>query len=211
MYLAELSRRGHAGRLLGVDLSPGMLHAAAAVAPDAAPIVADATRLPLADAAADVVLAPHMLYHVPDPAAAVREFRRVTRPSGQALVVLNADDHLAELRELVTGTAAELDDLGWWGLTADQIGAEYRTYLLMTLDAGAELLGRVFGTVVRHEFVAELVLPGPQPVAGYVASMRATQAMPDSAGFVAAVTGRIPFGPDGTFRVRTHPGLLICS
>ncbi len=68
----------------------------------------------------------------------------------------------------------------------------------------------MFGSVQRHDFDAELVLPGVAPVAGYVASMRSTRAMPDPAGFVAATCTRIPFGPDGTFRVRTQSGPLFC-
>jgi len=204
IYLAGLAGRGHAGRVLGIDLSPGMLATAKAAAPRASLAVGDAAALPLADAVADVTLAPHMLYHVPDPRAAVAELRRVTRPDGQLLVVLNGPDHLAELRELMLVTAAAA------GHPTAEIVAEYAaSYDVVTLDAGAELLAQVFSSVQRHDFTAELLLADAQPVAGYVASMRA-QAMPDPDGFTQAVCAGIPFGPDGTFRVRTHCGLLIC-
>ncbi len=53
-------------------------------APPAGLTVADAARLPLADGVADVTLAAHMLYHVPDRRAAAAELRRVTRPGGRA-------------------------------------------------------------------------------------------------------------------------------
>src|SRR6266481_8185883 len=66
-YLAELVRRGHARPLVGADLSAGMLIVARAVAPAAWMIRADAAAVPLTDAATDLTLAPHMLYHVPDP------------------------------------------------------------------------------------------------------------------------------------------------
>jgi SAM-dependent methyltransferase len=203
-YLAALELRGHAGRLLGVDLSPGMLGITRAIAPRAAVTVADAQRLPLADRAADVTLAPHMLYHVPDRAAAVAEFRRVTRPGGHVLVVLNGTDHLAEFGDLAAETAAAL------GLRDPGIRAEYKTDLAMTLDAGYQLLAPVFDAVERHDFRAQLVLPSAEPAARYLSSMRATQAMPDPAAFTAAAVARIPFGADGTFRVATHCGLLIC-
>lgn len=204
IYLAGLARRGHRGPTLGVDLSPGMLGAARRGAPGAELTVGDAAALPLADQVADVVLAPHMLYHVPDPAAAAAEFRRVTRPGGQLLVVLNGNDHLTELRELITSTAAtpEFPDAA--------LSDIYDTYRVMTLDVGAELLSGVFTSVRRHDFIGELRLPGVEPVASYVASMRA-HVVPDPAAFVAAITRRVPFGPDGIFRVRTHAGLLICQ
>jgi SAM-dependent methyltransferase len=203
-YLAGLSRREHAGSMLGVDLSPGMLAAARDAAPGASLLVGDAAALPLADSVADVTLAPHMLNHVPDRLAAAREFRRVTRPGGAALVVLNGVDHLAELQDLVVGAAT--DD--WWGLSAEEVGADYR---LLTLDAGEDLLSQVFGSVERHDLEAELVLPELEPVTAYVASMRVTQAMSDPAGFADAVTARVSLGRDGTFRVRTHLGVLLCS
>jgi ubiquinone/menaquinone biosynthesis C-methylase UbiE len=204
IYLAGLARRGHAGRVLGVDLSPGMLTATRAAAPTAGLAAGDAAALPLADGTADLTLAPHMLYHVPDRRAAVAEFRRVTRPGGQLLVVLNGTDHLAELRELMVATAASA------GQPVAGIIAEYEaSYREMTLDAGAELLAEIFTSVQRHDFTAELLLTDAEPVAEYVASMRA-HAMPDPQGFTQAVCARIPFGPDGAFRVRTHCGLLAC-
>jgi hypothetical protein len=120
------------------------------------------------------------------------------------LVVLNGDDHLTELRELITSTATAGE------FPAEALAAVHDTYRVMTLDVGAELLSGVFPSVRRHDFIGELRLPGVEPVVSYVASMRA-HTVPDPAGFVAAVTGRVPFGPDGVFRVRTHSGLLICQ
>ncbi|HEY2507115.1 MAG TPA: class I SAM-dependent methyltransferase [Streptosporangiaceae bacterium] len=205
IYLAGLARSGHAGRVLGADLSPGMLAAARAAAPRCGLAVGDATALPLADGVADVTLAPHMLYHVPDRPAAVREFRRITRPGGRVLVVLNHPDHLTEMRALLIAAAAEV------GLSAARVGADYDAALKVTLDFGAELLAQEFGSVRRHDFVAELVLPGTEPLASYVESMRVFQAMPDPAAFAAAVAAMVPLRPDGTFRITTHCGLLIGS
>jgi SAM-dependent methyltransferase len=65
-YLAELARRGCTGRMIGADLSAGLVAAARNRAPSAALLTADASAPPLADGAADLTLAMHMLYHVPD-------------------------------------------------------------------------------------------------------------------------------------------------
>lgn len=101
-YLAELAHHGHAGPMLGVDLSAGMLQAARSRAPGASLVAGDAAALPLRDNASGLTLAMHMLYHVPEPPAAVRELRRITQPGGQVLVMLNGEDHLRELRDLIT-------------------------------------------------------------------------------------------------------------
>lgn len=204
-YLAELARRGHAGPVLGADLSAGMLRAAGRRAPGAGLVVADAAGLPLPAGACDLALAMHMLYHVPDKEAVARELRRVTRPGGQVLVGLNGSDHLRELRELINEA---LPAAGW---RAGSDGAAPVVSERLNLDGGHELLAGVFTSVTRHDFTAELLLPGPEPVEDYVRSMIITQDLPEPERLVAAVASRIPAGRDGVFRVRTHSGCLVCS
>jgi len=72
---------------IGVDASPAML-ARAAVKPALRGrlAVADATALPIASAAADLVLCALTLGHVGDPSAAMREFARILAPGGTVLL-----------------------------------------------------------------------------------------------------------------------------
>lgn len=78
-------------RVVGVDLSAGMLAAGAArlagAGRAAALAQADAARLPFADGSFDAVRVERVLQHVPDPAAVVAEVRRVLRPGGVGAVV----------------------------------------------------------------------------------------------------------------------------
>jgi SAM-dependent methyltransferase len=205
-YLAELARRGFAGRVIGADLSLGMLQASrnairrareggTAVAGDAAALVAgDAAALPLRDGSADLTLAMHMLYHVPDPAAAVRELRRVTRPRGRVVVGLNGADHLRELRALIAAA-----------------GGDFPPGELIRLDEGEALLRSVFPSVTRHDFIAELRVPGPEPVAAYVRSMSRTQSTADPEVLVTEVLSRLPNDPGRLFLATTHAGCLVCA
>jgi demethylmenaquinone methyltransferase/2-methoxy-6-polyprenyl-1,4-benzoquinol methylase len=71
-------------RAIACDFSQGMLRAGAA---RAVPKVAgDAMALPLADESVDGVVISFGLRNVADPDAALREFRRVTRPGGSLVV-----------------------------------------------------------------------------------------------------------------------------
>jgi SAM-dependent methyltransferase len=198
--VAELARRGHAGPVVGADLSPGMLDAARRRAPQAALLVADATALPFPDGTADLTLAMHMLYHVPEPEHAVRELRRITRPGGQAIVSLNALDHLRELRDLVAAALVSL-------------GREPSSLLRerISLDQGEAMLRSQFTSVTRHDFAGQLRVPDPEPVAAYVRSMRETARLPDPEPLVEAVTDRLRAAPGAAFRVTTHSGCLVCA
>jgi ubiquinone/menaquinone biosynthesis C-methylase UbiE len=210
-YLAELARRGFAGRVLGLDLSPGMLAAArdrlsAVGGPALSPvdglggvalIAADATALPLPDGVADLTLAMHMLYHVPDPSQAVRELRRVTRPGGRVVIVLNGRNHLRQLRDAVAAARAD-------GIMRSQLER-------VTLDDGEALAEPYFSTVTRHDFVSELRLPDPAPILEYVRSMSGTQHAAAPERLVAAVASAFPAGPDAVITITTHTGCLICD
>jgi len=195
-YLAELNRRGHAGRMLGADLSTGMLHAARRRTPAAARVAGDAAARPLHEHAAQT-LATHMLYHVPDSHAAIRELRRVTRPGGQALVVLNGHDHLQDLRDLIAATLQIT--------TGEQpLGEQLR------LDDGQDLLASQFSHIIRHDFSSELRIPGRGPIEDYVRSMISTQARPDTRALASAVASRVSTSKV-PFRVRVHTGCLVCT
>jgi SAM-dependent methyltransferase len=75
---------GPDGAVIAADLTPEMLDQARPVsqAADAALVLADARRLPFADASADALFAAGLVNHLPDTEAGLRELARVTRPGG---------------------------------------------------------------------------------------------------------------------------------
>lgn len=85
---------------IGIDISLGMLASARGRA--RGPLVCgDAEKLPFVESAFDVVLAPHMLYHVANRRAAVHELRRVLRRTGTCVAVTNGEENHREMVELV--------------------------------------------------------------------------------------------------------------
>ncbi len=81
-----LAEAGAAHVLVGVDLSPHMLRAAAARAPNARAIRALVERLPFRPGSFDLVYSRSVLHHVLDPATMVREMARVVRVRGRVVV-----------------------------------------------------------------------------------------------------------------------------
>ena len=192
-YLAELASRAAVNRVIGMDLSPGMLAAASARGIGTAALVnADATALPLRSASVDLTLAMHMLYHVPDPLDAVREMRRVTRPGGFVVVGLNGAGHQAALRAALMAAGMS------------KPGERLR------LEEGETLMRGVFTSVTRHDFTAPL-FPPMEAVAAYVRSLSEVQRLSDPAPLVSRVLSTLfPNGQD-CLPITSHSGILICA
>ena len=86
----ELSRvleEESSGEVVGVDADRGLLDAAPADLPT---VVGDATQLPFRNGAFDLVVCQALLINLPDPAAAVREFARVSDGAVAAIEPDNA-------------------------------------------------------------------------------------------------------------------------
>jgi ubiquinone/menaquinone biosynthesis C-methylase UbiE len=76
-------------RAVGVDLSPGMIKRAEALAaglPNAEFLLAESSRLPFEDAAFTAVLCTTSFHHYPDPEGAVREMARVLSSGGRVVI-----------------------------------------------------------------------------------------------------------------------------
>lgn len=76
---------GH--RVLGVDLTPGMVAQAQAKCPEGRFVVGDASAPPVGDERFDVVLARHLLWTLPDPHATLAHWVSLVRPGGRVVLV----------------------------------------------------------------------------------------------------------------------------
>lgn len=83
---SSLPLRARGARVVAADFSLGMLREGRRRSPVLPFVAADATALPFADGSFDAVTISFGLRNVVDPAAALREFHRVTRPGGRLVV-----------------------------------------------------------------------------------------------------------------------------
>jgi ubiquinone/menaquinone biosynthesis C-methylase UbiE len=206
-YLGVLHQRAHRGVVCGLDLAPGMLPAAHERAPDASLMIGDATRLPFRDDSIGCVLAMHMLYHVPDRAAAISELRRVLRREGVALVLTNGLQHLAELDDLVAAATQEV--LG------REVRPMQRGQERFNVEGAPAQLEPFFDAVELHEMNSELLITEIEPLLAYVRSMRTVLTQPDPAIGEAVVDAvarraRARLEAEGVVRARTVVGCFVC-
>jgi ubiquinone/menaquinone biosynthesis C-methylase UbiE len=145
-YGVPLARR-YGCRVVGVDLVGARFGGARAEAAAAGVRIAfvcgDVTALPLADGVIDLVWCRDMIEHLADPAALLRECRRVLRPGGRMLLHAVYATELFEPRErarmfdalslapaaMDRGTVeAAVTAAGFAVSHADQVGAEWLEY-----------------------------------------------------------------------------------
>jgi SAM-dependent methyltransferase len=208
--LRQIVPQGRCRHAMGVDLSAGMLRSLADLRESGglSLVQADAQRLPLADRCVDVAMAMHMLYHVPDVPAAIRELRRITRPDGTVLASTNSPAHLAEINDLL------------YAAMSSQLGRPARSMPAdsFTTQTGAALLSQQFSSVTLQTLDLSLSIPAAQPVVTYLGSLRepvlASIIEPlDYDAVLDDIAARVEqvIQAEGSFRAATHMGVFICS
>ncbi len=147
-----------------LDQSPGILrlHPAHGEA-----VIADAQYLPYRDQTFDVVMANHMLYHVPDIEQAILEARRVLKPRGVLVAATNSIQSMPEIHALFRRGMLLLSTPG---KVYSQPPLPAQTSF--ALENGTRILARYFYAVVRYDLPSMLVFPSVEPVMAYLESTR---------------------------------------
>ncbi len=172
------------------DFSPGMIDAARRELGERADyVVADAQELTFPAGSFDVVLANHMLYHVPDRPRAFAEIRRVLVSGGAFHASTIGRGHLAELVALAPG----------WdhGRYAEAFG----------LETGPEQLQPFFADVRTERFEDGLAVTDAEPVLAYIRSSSHYQGE-DLTG--ARKTVQEAIARRGAFTSTKHQGVISC-
>ena len=162
LWLDNLERIPHAAEIILSDFSPGML----AQAQDNLSRqtsgfqfrVIDAQAIPFEAQRFDVVIANHMLYHVPDKCQALREITRVLKPGGRFYASTVGLRHLKELGELIERFDARL-------IESDKLSTDS-----FTLENGAALLGEYFDEVTLQRYPDALIVTDASLLFDYILS-----------------------------------------
>lgn len=121
----------------------------------------DAQEIPFEENTFDLVIANHMLYHVPDLDKAVSEVRRVLKPGGLFCAATNGGEHMLELDELIN------DWLSDYGVVFERANS-----FNFLLENGEAVLAKRFGTVARRDLSDNtLAVDEVKPLIDYVMSM----------------------------------------
>ena len=205
-------RQAGDGRVVGVDLNPGMLSVARRTRPELEWRQGDVGALPFPDRSFDRVLCQMALMFFPDRSAALREMARVTRPGGvvalcvpAALADQPAYGPFVETAVAAAGEAARPLLSTYWAcgdrdeLTATVAGAglsveDITTHLGTTsFDSPEELAAtEVYGSPLGERITADVydrIVAGAREVLGPFTDARGVFAAPLRGHLVAARAG----------------------
>lgn len=178
VFLRHLRGHGHTGRLAGLDQSNGMLATAreASAARNIEWLQGEADALPFADGEFTIVSARHMLYHVPDIPAALREFARVAGSGRTVFVSTNGPDNNPNIEALENDLVAHFDLP-----SPAPVAANFNT------GNAPGVLGSVFAAVEETVLTNALVFTEPAPVVRYVMTSFPAQRAASTPGLLAQV------------------------
>jgi ubiquinone/menaquinone biosynthesis C-methylase UbiE len=116
----------------------------------------DAQSIPYDDGVFDVVIANHMLYHVPDRGKALKEIRRVLREDGCLIATTVGDYHMQEMYHWLKRVNVNAQ--------ADMFTNHF------TLESGWDQLKEVFSKVEKFQYSDSLRVTELPPLMDYIRS-----------------------------------------
>jgi SAM-dependent methyltransferase len=172
----------------------------------------DAQALPFPNGLFDVVLANHMLFHVPDIDVALSEIGRVLKPDGVLLATTNSVNNMPEITTLYRRAVMLLTNFKYKGQISTTNAERF------SLENGPGILSHHFAAVARFDLPSALVFPEPIPIIEYLDSMRELRetSLPEGISweeFMAVMRQQVVrlVAFHGPMRVRKLSGVLVAT
>lgn len=118
----------------------------------------DVQWLPYPDESFDLVIANHMLYHVPDIDQALSEMKRVLTPNGSIMTATNGEGHMKELDLLAKKFLPEVQEI-------------YKISTKYSLENARSYLDKHFSEIKLIQYPGMLVIPDVNPILNYIVSI----------------------------------------
>jgi ubiquinone/menaquinone biosynthesis C-methylase UbiE len=190
------------------DLSAGMVAEAEAALADAPheftfkPV--NIESLPFADDEFDVVVANHMLYHVPDLQQALAEVQRVLKGNGRFIAATNGNNHMIELTQIGRQLFAEQKELA-----NSRLNRSEAEMLGFRIENGGEKLAPYFSQVDLVHYEDSLRVTDAAPLVAYTLSTVGTEHITDALVKTLTTYAENIIAADGSIHITKESGIFI--
>jgi len=154
----------------------------------------DIQNIPYDDDTFDIIIANHMLYHVPDIDIALSEVKRVLKSGGRFYASTTGSMTLKELGEI-------------YQKLEDKASFSHSKNLSFTLENGLEILGNFFNKTEQRRYIDSLEVTDIDDIMSYIKSYNE---MPDSVSDELYALVKEGF-VDGIFKIQKEQGIFICT
>ncbi len=155
----------------------------------------DIQNIPYDSNSFDIVIANHMLYHVPDQEKALAQVYRVLKAGGHFYATTLGKNSLKELQII-------------YRKLEDKASFSYSENVSFTLENGKALLGRYFSDIEQRQYVDALHITNIDDLIAYIKSYND---VPDSAQAELYDHIQNGFSKDGVFYLSKEQGMFICK
>jgi ubiquinone/menaquinone biosynthesis C-methylase UbiE len=120
--------------------------------------IIDAEKIPYPDQSFDVILACHMLYHIPNINKALTEITRVIKPNGRFISTTVSRNHIKELTDFLHQFNLDIE-------MKNELFSEFRN------ETGKEILEPFFNEIEFFEYINPVNISSIEPLIKYIESM----------------------------------------
>jgi ubiquinone/menaquinone biosynthesis C-methylase UbiE len=155
----------------------------------------DIQNIPYGRDSFDIVIANHMLYHVPDQEKALSQVYRVLKEGGLFYATTLGKNSLKELQDI-------------YRRLEGRASFSYSENVSFTLENGAALLGKYFSGIEQRQYMDSLKVTNIDDLIAYIKSYNE---VPDSVHDELYALVQNGFSKDGVFSIRKEQGMFICK
>jgi len=161
--------------------------------------VHDACNIPFPENEFDAVIANHMLYHIPDIPAALKEIKRVLKPDSCLYATTNGPAHLQEIKAWKSLFFPD-QDLPEWGTPT----------LKFSIENGEDLLNQDFKNIKFIAYPDYLLLDQVEPIIRYIRSYNKLEdSDPRTTALRAYLQKKIK--ENGSIRITKESGMFVAT
>lgn len=154
----------------------------------------DIQDIPYENDSFDIVIANHMLYHVPNREKALSEVFRVLKPNGCFYATTLGRNSLKELQDI-------------YHKLGDKACFSFSENISFTLENGTDLLCKFFPKIEPRQYIDSLDVTDIDDLIAYIKSYNE---IPDSINDELYTLVKNGFSKDGIFHVSKEQGIFIC-